>query len=179
MGPSSPAVLLVAGRCRWVPGWPCQLAASMALRQQVTSLRSCTTKSSSCRSTVDGASLQFIDSVVDIAVMLQRQVRTVSNCAFLDWLLTCPSLCTVVDNPDMAQRPFLSVQCRPLRFPSCSPLIRCSMSLLRWFSRFSGVRNWSRPHSCTRRILAWTMSFTCPLCATADAWTVQTPLQYV
>ena len=25
--------------------------------------------------------------------MLQRLVRTVSNCAFLDWLLTCPLLC--------------------------------------------------------------------------------------
>ena len=33
MGPSSPAVLLVAGRCRWVPGWPYYLAASMAHRQ--------------------------------------------------------------------------------------------------------------------------------------------------
>ena len=49
-----------------------------------TSLRPCTTSSSSCRSTVD-ASLQFIDRVVDVAVMLQSQARTVSNCAFLDW----------------------------------------------------------------------------------------------
>ena len=32
--------------------------------------------SSSCRFTVDGASLQFIDRVVVFAVMLQRQVRT-------------------------------------------------------------------------------------------------------
>ena len=37
------------------------------------------TYSSSLRRTVDGA-LQFFDRVVDIAVMLQRQVRTVSNC---------------------------------------------------------------------------------------------------
>ena len=60
---------------------------------QVTSLRPCLTSSSSLHRTVDGASLQFIDSAVDIAVMQQRQVRTVSNCAFLDWLWTCPSLC--------------------------------------------------------------------------------------
>ena len=40
-----------------------------------TSLRPCTTSSSSLRGTVDGASLQFIDRVVDIAVMLRRQVR--------------------------------------------------------------------------------------------------------
>ena len=34
VGPSSPAVLLEAGRCRWVPGWPYYLAASMAHRGQ-------------------------------------------------------------------------------------------------------------------------------------------------
>ena len=34
----------------------------------------------SCISSVDGASLLFIDRVVDLAVML-RPVRTVSNCA--------------------------------------------------------------------------------------------------
>ena len=47
--PALPAVLLVAGRCRWVPGWPYYLAASVAHRQQVTSLRPCTTSSSSRR----------------------------------------------------------------------------------------------------------------------------------
>ena len=42
-GSSSPAVLLVAGRCRWVPGWPHYLAASMTHRQwaRVTMLRWC------------------------------------------------------------------------------------------------------------------------------------------
>ena len=59
----------------------------------VPSLRPCPTSSGSLRRTVDGASLQFIDRAVDIAVLLQRQVRTVSNCAFLDWSLTCPPLC--------------------------------------------------------------------------------------
>ena len=48
----------------------------------------------------------------------------------------------VVDNPVMVQRPFLLVQfSRPLRFPSCSPLIRCSMSLLRRFRSFLGCRS--------------------------------------
>ena len=67
----------------------------------------------------------------------------------------------VVDNPVMAQRPFFSVQfSSPLRFSSCSPLIRCSMSLVQ------AVRNWSRSHSCTRDIRAQTRSFTRPLCVT-------------
>ena len=34
VGPSSPAILLVAGLCRWVPGWPCHLAAAVAHRQR-------------------------------------------------------------------------------------------------------------------------------------------------
>ena len=83
----------------------------------------------------------------------------------------------VVDNPVMAQRPFPMVQfSRPLRFLSCIPLIRCSMSPLRRFSSFprvQAVRNWSRSHSRTRRIRAWTRSFTRPLCATTDARMVQ------
>ena len=47
----------------------------------------------------------------------------------------------VVDNPVMAQRLVSPlVQCsRPLRFPSCIPLIRCSTSLLRRSSIFSGA----------------------------------------
>ena len=32
--PCSPAILLVAGRCRWVPGWPHHLAAAVAHRQR-------------------------------------------------------------------------------------------------------------------------------------------------
>ena len=97
------------------------------------------TSSSSLRRTVDGASLQFIDRAVDIAVMPQRQVRTVSNCAFLDWLLTCPSLSMSRSSTTLSwcRGPFLLVQfSRPLRFPSCSPLISCSMSLLRRSSYF-------------------------------------------
>ena len=40
----------------------------------------------------------------------------------------------------MVQRPFLLVQfSRPLRFPSCSPLTRCSISLLCKSSRFQGA----------------------------------------
>ena len=52
----------------------------------------------------------------------------------------------VVDYPVMAQLLFPLVQCsRPLRFPSCIPLIRCSTSLLRRSSssRVQAVRNWS------------------------------------
>ena len=49
-------------------------------------------------------------------------------------------LCNVVDNPVMAQRTFPLVPCsRPERFPSCSPLTRCSMSFLCKSSRFSGA----------------------------------------
>ena len=54
------------------------------------SSRPCMTSSSSLCRTVDGASSQYIDRVVVLAVMLQRLVRTVSNCSLLDWLLTCP-----------------------------------------------------------------------------------------
>ena len=32
VGPSSPALLLVAGLCRWVTGWSCHLAAAVAHR---------------------------------------------------------------------------------------------------------------------------------------------------
>ena len=43
----------------------------------------------------------------------------------------------VVDNPVMAQRTFPLVPCsRPQRFPSCSPLTRCSMSFLCKSSKF-------------------------------------------
>ena len=46
----------------------------------------------------------------------------------------------VVDILVVAQRPFLLVPCsRQLRFPSCSPLTRCSMSFLCKSSRFSGA----------------------------------------
>ena len=41
------------------------------------------------------------------------------------------------------------------------------------FPRVQAVRNWLRSHSCTRRIRAWTRSFTRPLCATTDARMVQ------
>ena len=60
----------------------------------------------------------------------------------MDWIdMSVVVHVKVVDNPVTAQRPFLSVQfSRPLRFPSCSPLIRCSMSLLRKFSSFLGCR---------------------------------------
>ena len=34
VGPSSPAILLVAGLCRWVTGWSCHLAAAVAHRQR-------------------------------------------------------------------------------------------------------------------------------------------------
>ena len=77
---------------------------------------------------VDGASLHFFDRVVVLAVILQRQV---------------------VDIPVMAQLQDLLV-CLPLRLPSCSSLIRCSMSLLRRSSRFVRSRGRrSRSHSCS------------------------------
>ena len=86
------------------------------------------TSSSSLAELVDGASLQFFDRVVVLAVILQRQV---------------------VDIPVMAQLHDLLV-CLPLRLPSCSSLIRCSMSLLRRSSRFVRSRGiWSRSHSCS------------------------------
>ena len=66
--------------------------------------------------------------------------RSVKLC-ILDWIdMPVVVHVKVVDNPVMAQRPFPLVQCSgPLRFPRCSPLIRCSMSLLRRFSSFSGA----------------------------------------
>ena len=82
----------------------------------------------------------FIDRVVDIAGMLQRQIRTVSNCA-LGLVLDMPVIVhvKVVDITVVAQRPFPLVQfSRPLRFPSCSPLVRCSTSRLCRSSRFLG-----------------------------------------
>ena len=46
----------------------------------------------------------------------------------------------VVDIPSVAQLLFpLVFLSRPLRFPSCSPLTMCSMSLLCRSSRFSGA----------------------------------------
>ena len=51
------------------------------------------TYSSSLRWTVDGASLQFFDRVVDIAVMLRDRYAQCYTVLFLDWLLTCPLLC--------------------------------------------------------------------------------------
>ena len=58
----------------------CGLACFLSSFDKVVSVNIATSSSSLCRS-VDGASLQFFDRVVDIASMLQRQVRTVPNCA--------------------------------------------------------------------------------------------------
>ena len=58
----------------------------------------------------------LIDRVVDIAVMLQRQVLTVPNCA-LGLVIDMPVIAcvTVVDIPVVSQRLFPMVQfCRPL-----------------------------------------------------------------
>ena len=90
---------------------------------------------------VDGASLQFFDRVVVLAVLLQRQV---------------------VDIPVMAQLQDL-LDCLPMRFPSC----RCSMSSLRRSSRFvrsRGIR--SRSHRCSSYSPGQVVA--CPLCATTS-----------
>ena len=128
---------------------------------------------------------QFLDRVVGYFRYAQRQVRTVLNCAFLDWLLTCQLLCMSRSLTTLSWRigrfPWYHAA-DFWRFPSCSPLTRCSLSFLCKSSRFSGAGREKLPksHSCTRRILAWTRSFTRPLlCATTDARMVQTPLQYV
>ena len=75
----------------------------------------------------------------------------------------------VCDYPVMAQRLFPLVQCsRPLRFRSCSTLIRCSMSLLRSSSRFVQSRGrWSRSHSCSSISPGQVVAR--PLCATTSA----------
>ena len=81
---------------------------------------------------VGGASLQFFDRVVVLAVILQRQV---------------------VDIPVMAQLQDLLV-CLPLRLSSCSTLTVSSMSLLRRSSRFVRCRGkQSRSHSCSSFLL--------------------------
>ena len=106
--------------------------------------------------TVYGAPFQFIDRVVDIAGMLQRQVRTVPNSA-LGLVIDMPVIVhvKVVDITVVAQRPFPLVQwCRPLRLPSCSPLIRCSTSpvvQVQQVPRVRAVRRQSRSHSLQAR----------------------------
>ena len=91
-----------------------------------TSLRPCTTNSSSLRWTVDGASLQFLDRVVDIAVCSETGTHSVKLC-IIDWIdMPVVVHVKVVDYPVMAQSLFLLVQCsRPQRFRCCSSLIRC------------------------------------------------------
>ena len=92
VGPSSPAVLLVAGRCRWVSGWPYHLAASMAHRQRAR-VTMCYDGASGLvlGSTVDTCSsvdvlwrclFQFIVRVVDTALMYRdrhAQCQTVQG----------------------------------------------------------------------------------------------------
>ena len=79
------------------------------------------------------------------------------------------TLVMVVDYPVMVPRSFPLVQfSRPLRFPSCSTLIRCSMSLLRSSSRFVLSRGRrSRSHSCSSNFPGKVVAR--PLCATTDA----------
>ena len=85
---------------------------------------------------------------LDIPVMLQRRVPTVQTgqmtdeilqVPFLDWLLTRPSLRNAHMHSSRSSRSSTSLSwrrgcfpmvlfSRPLRFPCCSPSIRCSMS---------------------------------------------------
>ena len=64
------------------------------------------TSSGSLRWTVDGASPQFLDSVVDISVMLRDMYAQCLTVLF--WLLTPPVVVhvKVVDFPVMAQMTF-------------------------------------------------------------------------
>ena len=63
----------------------------------------------------------------------------------------------------------LGLVSRPRRFPSCSTLIRCSMSLLRSSSRFLRSRGRrSRSHSCSLNSPGQVVVR--PLCATTDAY---------
>ena len=126
----------------------------------------------SCISSVDGASLLFIDRVVVLAVML-RQVRTVQTVHFIGLVIDMPVIVhvKVVDIYVVAQRQFpLVQQCRPLSFSICSSVTRCSMSVGR--SSIFGCRLGEDSHDptvATRHVRAWTRSFTRPLCATTDA----------
>ena len=74
--------------------------------------------------------------------------------AVLGYVLAMPVIVhvKVVDITVVAQRLFPLVHlCRPRRFPSCSPLTMCPMSLLFRSSRFpvQSVRRQSRSHSCS------------------------------
>ena len=75
-----------------------------------------------------GASLQFLDRVVDIAVCSETGTHSVKLC-ILGWIdMPVVVHVKVVDYPLMAQRLFPLVQCsRPLRFRCCR------------FSSFSGA----------------------------------------
>ena len=103
---------------------------------------------------------QFIVKVVDTAVMLQRQVRTVSNCArsstTLSWRRGRFLWCCAADHRDFP----VAVHSRGVRCPSCaSPAVRVH-----------AVRRQSRSHSCSP--FFWTLSFARPLCATKVAWSM-------
>ena len=127
VGPSSPAVLLVAGRCRWVTGWPYYLAASMAHRQRsrVTLLRRCFW------------SVAWFDS----GIMFQRR-RTVEvpisvhrqSGGFALLYRDKSAQCQTVQSrrlPCHGAEDVSLVPCsRPQRFPSCSLLLCCSASVV-------------------------------------------------
>ena len=120
---------------------------------QVTFLRQCTTSSSSLRRAVDGASLQFIESGGSCRYATETGTHSAELCT-LDWFIDVPVVVhvEVVDNTVVAQRPFPLVQPRrPLRFPSCSPLIWCSTSRCAGpaSSRVQSVRKQSSSHSCS------------------------------
>ena len=104
------------------------------------------TSSSSLRRTVDGALFNSSAEWWFLPFFLQRQV---------------------VDIPVMAQLQ-TPLDRLPLRFPSCSTMIRCSMSLLRRSSRFVRSRGRrSRSHSCSSFSLEQVVAR--PLCATTSA----------
>ena len=190
MGPSSPAVLLVAGRYRWVPGWPYYLAASMAHRQRA-------------RVTMLWWSF-FAGAWFDSGYMFQRR-RIVEVPISVRYAQS--SNCASRRLPCHGAEDVPLVPCsRPQRFPSCSLLIRYSTSLswrrvqlftgagraadfgqrfptvaLVAFLPGQGRRDCAGPavrvHAVRRQFeipqfaarFFWTLSFARPLCATTDA----------
>ena len=166
MGPSSPAVLLVAGRCRWVPGWPYYLATSMAHRHRakVTMLGS-TVDTCSSVDVLGGASFSSSSKWWILLLFTETGTHSVK-------------LCKVVDCPVIAQRTFPLVSSADHRdFPVA----------VYWFGgrrgcagpafRVHAVRRQSRSHFCSP--FFWTLSFAHPLCATTGAVVVDVLAQFI
>ena len=98
------------------------------------------------------------------------------NCAILDIDMPVVVHVKVVDYPVMAQMTFSLVPSSDLeisQFQFIDQVFDVLVAQVQQFPRVQSVRNCPRSHSCTRRIRAWTLSFTRPFFATTDARMVQ------